>query len=175
MLSLPENDDGASMNTLDIIFLALLILLGFRGLFRGLALEFLSIGAVLLGLLAARHLSPFVAPHLAVHIDSPETVEAAAALVTFLLAVGLVWVLARILSEALKFSPAGPVDRGLGAAFGLLEGYAACCLLLLAARALAPQAALVRDSSLAPFLLPGLRLLTAYLPDGLVRLLQGGF
>lgn len=162
------------MNTLDVIFLSIMILLGFRGLFRGLIKESLSLGALGLGLLAAKHLSSYVAPHLAVHIQNPETVQAAAALVTFLGAVGLVWVGAKLLSDMLAFSPIGPVDKGLGALFGLAEGYLACTALLYTVRSLAPDAALHSQSTLAPLLTPGLTLLGQFLPEGVRQLLRGG-
>ncbi|SKA77093.1 Colicin V production protein [Paucidesulfovibrio gracilis DSM 16080] len=161
------------MNTLDVILFSLIILLGFRGLLHGLALEALSIGAVFFGLLAARHLSAYVAPHLGVHIDSPETVEAAATLVTFLLAVGLVWLLGKGISQALKFTPAGAIDRGLGAVFGLFEGYTVCSMVILIVRSLAPGTALYHNSSMAPFFMPGVRLLETHLPEGLLRFLHG--
>ncbi|MGE4291356.1 MAG: CvpA family protein [Desulfovibrio sp.] len=162
------------MNTLDVIFLSILILLGFRGLFRGLVKEALSLGALTLGMLAVRHLSGYVAPHLAVHIQNPETVQAAAALVTFLGTVGLVWVAARLLSDALAYSAVGPVDKGLGLAFGLAEGYIVCVALLYLVRSVAPDSALHQQSALAPLLAPGMRILAMSLPDGLRQLLQKG-
>ncbi|WP_022661008.1 CvpA family protein [Paucidesulfovibrio longus] len=162
------------MNTLDVIFLSLMALLGFRGLFRGLVKEALSLGAIILGMLAVRHLSGYVAPHLAVHIQNPETVQAAAALVTFLGTVGLVWVAAKLLSDMLTYSPIGPVDKGLGFAFGLAEGYLACLAVLYLVRTVAPNAALHQESALAPLLLPGMRMLALALPDGIRQLLRGG-
>lgn len=162
------------MNTLDAIFLSLLILFGFRGLFRGLVREALSLGALAAGFLAAGHVSGLLAPHLAVHIHNPQTVGAVAALLAFLGGVGLVWLAARLLSRALTYSPAASMDKGLGCLFGLGEGYLLCLALLYLLRSVAPEGALVRDSSLAPLLLPGMRALSALLPENLRLILRGG-
>ncbi|MEF2144325.1 MAG: CvpA family protein [Desulfovibrionaceae bacterium] len=159
------------MNTVDIIILSILILFGFRGLFHGLLREALSFGALLLGIFAAMHGSHYIAPHLAVHIQNPETVKAVSALVTFLVTVGLTWTAARLLSGALSFTPAVVLDKGLGAAFGLIEGYLICILGVLLLETMAPDSTLLQNSTLAPLLEPGKQVVNRLLPDSLKQLI----
>lgn len=160
------------MNVLDIILIAAMVLFTARGLLRGIVKEFVSLGSVLLGILLASKLHHTIEPYLAIHIENPVSVQAAAYLVIFLATVGVVWLLAKVVRDVFKFELTGWIDHALGAAFGLAEGFLLSCVGLLMLATFLPQATFLRESTLAPRTEPVIRLLADFMPQSLIESME---
>ncbi len=160
------------MNVLDIILIAVMVLFAARGLMRGILKEAVSLGSILLGIFLASKLHHTIEPYLAIHIEDPGSVQAASYLVIFLLAVGLIWLLAKVVRDVFKFELTGWIDHALGAAFGLVEGAILSCIALLMLGTFMPQAAFLQESQLAPRAEPVLRLLSDFMPESLRQTME---
>ena len=94
------------------------------GVVRGLTLELLSLAGWVVAWFAGLWVGPLLAPHLPVGaVGSPLNVVASFAC-AFIVAL-IVWgLMARVVSSLVKRTLLSPVDRLLGALFGLLRGMA---------------------------------------------------
>lgn len=160
------------MTTLDWILLAVVLLSLAIGLWRGLVFEVLSV----LGWAAAFFAAQWLAPQVAVHLPGDglgEPVRHAAAFVlTFVVAVFAAGLLASLLRRLVSAAGLRPVDRVLGAAFGLVRGL----LLLLALTVVVEMTTLRsadwwRQSQGAPWLSMTLAGLKPALPESFARYL----
>ena len=130
------------MAALDLVFVAVLLLSMLLGTWRGLVYELLSLVNWVAALLLAQWLAQDVAQHLPMRNASEMVRYAAGFVLVFVSSVllgGLVAALARKLISTVGLRP---VDRVLGAVFGLLRGM----LLLLLATVLVSMTAL-KDSA----------------------------
>lgn len=104
---------------------ALLAVLGLSvvvGLWRGLVLEVMSLLGWVAAYVCAQAFTPEVAPHLPIGEPDSALNFGAAFAATFLAAL-IVWgLLARLVSLLVHATPLGLADRVLGAGFGLLRG-----------------------------------------------------
>lgn len=103
----------------DLMFVGILVVSSIVGLVRGFVFEVLSLVGWVAAYFAAQWLSPMLAPHLP--IGKPESAlnQAAAFACTFIAAL-LIWsLLARLLRMLIHATPLSLVDRGLGATFGV--------------------------------------------------------
>lgn len=110
------------MTTLDWILLALVLLSLLVGAWRGLVFELLSV----LGWIAAFFVAQWSAPMVAVRLPADALAEpvryAAAFVVCFVVAAFSAGLLASLLRKLVSAVGLRPVDRLLGAAFGLVRG-----------------------------------------------------
>ena len=83
----------------------------------------------------------------------------------------IVWLVARFV----KFAKLEWADRLLGAAFGVIRGWVLGSVLLLALTAFEIQTERVRDSELAPFFLPGSRVMAVLAPYELIAKFLVGY
>ncbi|WP_372525726.1 CvpA family protein [Piscinibacter sp.] len=106
----------------DAAFLAILVLSVIVGLWRGLLFELLSLIGWVVAYLAANGFAAAVAPHIPVgRLGSP--LNHAVAFTCIFVAVLIVWGLAaRLLRLLIHATPLSPIDRVLGATFGLARG-----------------------------------------------------
>jgi len=103
----------------DLMFIGILVLSIVVGLWRGLVFEVLSLLGWLAAYVAAQWLSPALAPHLPIGQAGSALNHAAAFAFTFIAAL-IVWALAaRLLRALIRATPLSPVDRALGATFGV--------------------------------------------------------
>jgi membrane protein required for colicin V production len=103
----------------DLMFLGIVLLSVIVGLVRGLVFEVLSLLGWLAAYVAAQGLSPMLAPQLPIGRAGSALNHAAAFACTFIAAL-IVWSLvARLLRMLIRATPLSPVDRVLGATFGL--------------------------------------------------------
>ncbi len=123
----------SAFTALDIV---VLILVGgglVRGAMRGFVFEVLSLGAWIAGIVALKVAHAPVAAALAPIVGTPS----GAAVLAFALVFGLVFALAKLLAGRIggrvRSSVVGPVDRLLGAGFGMLKGLIGATLLFLLA------------------------------------------
>jgi membrane protein required for colicin V production len=115
----------AAMDTLgwvDWTFVAILVLSVIVGLWRGLVFEVLSLLGWVAAYLAAQWLAPAVAPHLPIGKPASGLNHAAAFASTFIAAL-IVWtLLARLIRMVIHATPLSGFDRVLGATFGVARG-----------------------------------------------------
>ncbi len=69
-----------------------------------------------------------------------------------------------LINRFMKFAKLEWADRLLGAAFGLIRGWVVCAVLLLALTAFEIQTERIKDSRLAPYFLPGSRVIAIVTP-----------
>jgi membrane protein required for colicin V production len=111
-----------SVGWVDIALLIVLAASVVVGLVRGLVFEVMSLLGWLAAWVAAQWLAPSVAPHLPFGEEGAPTRYAAAIALTFVVAL-IVWtLLARLIRLLVHATPLSLVDRLLGAMFGLLRG-----------------------------------------------------
>lgn len=115
-------DPAFSLSWVDWALLAVLAVSVVVGLWRGLIFEVLSLIGWVAAYVAAQVLSPSVAPWLPIGEPDSAVNSGAAFAITFVLAL-MVWSLvARLVSLLVKATPLAFVDRALGAGFGLMRG-----------------------------------------------------
>ena len=164
------------MNSLDIIIIAIICLVGFRGYNRGLIKEAVSLVSVFVGLFMAAHLHTIFVPHLKVYFANPGTVLALSYLITFLGTLVALWFLVQFLQGVLKLAMLTVVDKAAGAAFGVVEGMLLSLVLLLLLKAMLPGTAAVKNSVFAQKTEPALVLLANFTPTPIRETLEeGGF
>jgi Uncharacterized membrane protein, required for colicin V production len=164
------------MNSLDIIIIAIIGLVAFRGYHRGLIKEAVSLCSVFIGLFVASHLHGIFVPHLRVYIANQGTVQALSYLITFLGTLVALWFLVRFLQNTLKVAMLTVVDKAAGAAFGAVEGLLLSLVVLLLLKAVLPGTAVVKQSVFAQKTDPALVLLANFTPEPIRETLEeGGF
>ena len=114
------------MNWVDLGVLALLLVSGLLGAMRGLVREVLGVAAWAAAAFVAGPYGAFpsVAPWVRRHVSDPGIADAAAFFGVFLIVLILLWLVVRTLSNAVRGSALGGLDRTLGLVFGLGRGAA---------------------------------------------------
>lgn len=164
------------MNSLDIIIIAIIGLVAFRGYRRGLIKEAVSLCSIFIGIFVASHLHTIFVPHLKVYIHNQGTVLALSYLITFLGTLIGLWFLVRFLQDVLKVAMLTVVDKITGTVFGAIEGLLLSLVLLLLLKAMLPGTTVVRQSVFAQKTDPALVLLANFTPEPVRETLhQGGF
>ena len=135
-----------ALPAVDIAMIGVLVLSLLVGLWRGFTFELLSLAGWFVAWFAAVWLGPLAAPHLPVG-DPGSALNRGAAFASAFVVVLVLWsLLARGVSALIGATPLRPLDRLLGAAFGLLRGL----VVLLAAAAVDRLHATGRRGALAP-------------------------
>ena len=161
------------MTTADWVFLAVLIFSMLLGAWRGLVYEVLSVLGWAASFYVAQYFAPVVAGWLPLQ-GSSETVRYAAAFVlVFVAAVFIAGLFAFLLKKLIESIGLRPVDRTMGAAFGLVRGV----ILLLAAAVVIDMTALEKsvwwqESKGAPVLNATLKGLKPMLPEQFAKYLS---
>ena len=154
------------MTTVDWVLLAVLAFSMLLGAWRGLVYEVLSVLGWAASFYAAQYFAPMVASWVPLQ-SSSETVRYAAGFVlVFVVAVFTAGLLAFLLKKLIEAIGLRPVDRTMGAAFGLVRGV----ILLLAAAVVIDMTALKnsewwQESRGAPILSAALKGLKPVLPE----------
>lgn len=161
------------MATVDWVFLAVSAFSMLLGAWRGLVYEVLSVLGWAVSFYAAQYFAPMVAGWLPFQ-SSSETVRYAAAFVlVFVAAVFTAGLLAFLLKKMIEAIGLRPVDRTMGAAFGLVRGV----ILLLAAAVVIDMTAMKnsvwwQESQGAPILSAALKGLKPVLPEQFAKYLN---
>jgi membrane protein required for colicin V production len=152
------------MNTLDWIFIVILVLLGVRCMVRGFVTELLSVAALLGGLLAALLLYKSAGALLVlwgVAAKGAAITDILGFIAVFALAFIIVKLIERLLKEGIEAAELGGIDRALGLLLGLAEGLVLVSLVLIVMSLLEPAfkstpgyAKLLEGSAFARFILP---------------------
>jgi membrane protein required for colicin V production len=107
---------------LDWALLAVLLLSVIVGLWRGLVFEILSLAGWVAAFIAAQWCTPSVAPWLPFGVPGSALNFALAFAITFVVAL-LLWAIAsKLIRLLVHATPLQPIDRLLGAVFGLVRG-----------------------------------------------------
>ena len=112
--------DLPSLGWIDIAMLAVVGLSALVGVLRGLTFEILSLLGWVAAWFAGLWFGPLIAPHLS--IASPSLNHIAAFAIAFVVALIVCGLAARAISALVGKTPLKPLDRLLGAAFGVLRG-----------------------------------------------------
>lgn len=111
------------MNSLDIFFLIIIIIFFLRGLFRGLALELISLSGLILGYLIAITYLDILSTLILKYI--PTLPNAAANIISFAIIFIITNIILRfvanVLTRTLKYALLGWLNRLLGGLFGILK------------------------------------------------------
>jgi membrane protein required for colicin V production len=153
-----------NFSVLDWLILAILTYSVVVSALRGFVREVIGLAAVLVGVLLASWFYRSVAP---LFKDVVKTENLALFfgfslifLVTLLAGALVIWLMTRFT----KFAKLQWFDRLLGAAFGLIRGWVIGSVVLLGLTAFGVQAERVKGSELAPFFLPGARVIAVATP-----------
>jgi membrane protein required for colicin V production len=106
----------------DAVMLAVVALSTLLGAMRGFTLEVLSLAGWVAAWFAGFWLGPMLAPHLPIGSRGSDLNRVVAFACAFLLVLVLWGLVARIVSAFVERTVLRPLDRGLGAVFGLLRG-----------------------------------------------------
>jgi membrane protein required for colicin V production len=107
---------------IDIAMLAVVALSAIAGLWRGLTFEILSLLGWVAAWFAGLWLGPAIAPHLSIGSPGSTVNGIAAFAIAFVIALVVCGLAARAISALVGKTPLKPLDRLLGAAFGVLRG-----------------------------------------------------
>lgn len=155
---------GISFNLLDVIVWAILIYSVVQGILYGMTRQFVSIGALVLGLLMAAWYYPRLAPMLIPYFRTYEIAAFLAFLIIFVLVklagAGVGYLLGKLMAAAeLKW-----FDRVLGGVFGFAKGFLLCAVLFLGLLAFPFELKWVKGATMAPYLMHGARLISTMTP-----------
>lgn len=157
---------------LDLAVLAVLAVSGLLAMLRGFVREVLGIGAWIGAAAAGLFFHPLVAPHLHAWLDPGLVSNLAAGGAIFLVALILLSLVARFLSDRVQDSAAGSIDRTLGLIFGLVRGAALVCFAYIAVAFLAGERTRwpdwLKESQSVRFAEPAAAWMVAQLPPGLL-------
>ena len=161
------------MVTVDWVFLAVLGFSMMLGAWRGLVYEVLSVLGWLVSFYAAQYFAPVVAGWLPFQSSSETVRYAAAFALVFVAAVFIAGLLAFFMKKLIESIGLRPVDRTMGAAFGLVRGV----ILLLAAAVVINLTAFEKsvwwqESKGAPVLNAALKGLKPVLPEQFAKYLN---
>jgi membrane protein required for colicin V production len=118
------------LNWIDIGMLAAVAVSALVGLRRGITYELLSLAGWFVAYFAARWLAPDIAAYVTIGHPGSALNHVASFACAFLIVLVLWSLVAKMVSSLIAATPLRPVDRLLGAVFGLLRG---CVLLLVVA------------------------------------------
>ena len=154
------------MATIDWVLTAVLVFSMLLGAWRGLVYEVLSVLAWAASFYAAQYFAPLVSSWLPLQSSGEAVRYAAAFVIVFVAAVFAAGLLATLLKKLIEAIGLRPIDRTMGAAFGLLRGV----ILLLAAAVVMDMTALKnsawwQESKGAPVLTATLKGLKPVLPE----------
>ena len=157
----------------DWTMLGVLLLSFVVGAWRGLVFEVLAIGGWFVAFLVAQWASPWLVTHLPFGSAGSLLKQAAAFALAFFIAL-IVWsVLSRIVRRLVRATPLAPVDRVLGATFGLLRGLVVLLVVgAVVAYTPAAQSSDWRASNGAGWLQTALHALKTWLPPVAANLLR---
>jgi len=156
---------AGSLTTFDWVLIALLALSTFLAFRRGIIKVLFSLGGLIAGILVASWNYTALAHTLGQWIVN----EATARIVAFVVILAVVMVifslLAGLVRKAVSAVGLGILDRLLGAGFGIFRGVLLGVALMMAIAAFVPDAAFVRNSQLAPYLLRGAHAVALVVPE----------
>jgi membrane protein required for colicin V production len=164
--------ESLSINVLDMVAVAVLILSAILAFFRGFVHEVLSITAWVGAALAALYGLPYVRPKAHELISIPVAADAAAAIVLFLVVLLILSIITRAISKQVQDSTLNSLDRSLGFLFGLVRGAVILSLAYVVMSWAVPDPQgrpdWIRTARSTPLMESGGNVLRSLMPDSLV-------
>lgn len=161
-------------NWLDGVLLGIVALSVVAAMWEGLIRELISLASLITGVVVAALEYPRAAGWFRGYTDSPEVAKGLGFLALFLGILIAGALIAFLLRSIVQKAGLGWFDRLLGGLFGLVRGFAVCSVLLLAMVTFSLKGSVVQNSTLAPYVLLGARVVAAALPQDLRSQFQTG-
>ena len=130
--------DATGLTGFDAAVIGILLISALMGLSRGITKEVLSIASWVGAALGTYKLHPILSPYARAYINPQIAADIAVAVGTFVLLLILFSLVFGAISNRVKSSVLGPVDRSLGVLFGLGRGGLVVCLAYLVMALLLP-------------------------------------
>ena len=159
--------DSLPVNATDILVIVVVVISGIFAFVRGFVHELCGIGAWIGAAFATLYGFPYVQPYARDIISVELLADITAGIVLFILVLVSLSLLTRLVSERVRDSSLGPLDRSLGLVFGFLRGAVLVCLGWLALTwALPPEdwPDWVVEARTRPLMQEGTKLLRGLLP-----------
>ena len=156
------------LNYFDIVLLLILLLFLLRGVMNGFLAEFSGLLGLFGGLWYASYVYIDLVPYLANVIKDSFWRDLAAYGLVFVSVLAAVALLARVVSKAFSLIAPPLLDKGLGAALGLVRGMVVCSVSLVLLRHFLPDMHFFKNSLVTPWMGPFLNFARLHLPAGLV-------
>lgn len=158
-------------NAVDGIFLAIIALSTLIGLWRGITREIMGIGGWVGAFLAVVYGLPALRPLGREYIKNPMLADAAVAIGLFVITLSILIIISRLVSDRIKVSILGGLDKSFGLLFGMFRGIVVVCLIFMTlsffygAQTL-PDSLKVAKST--PWVQEGANFIRALIPDELM-------
>ncbi len=152
------------MNILDYVFLAIIGVFLFWGLFRGLVKEVVTTAGVLAAYWVANSYYRALAPEFHYWLSDPSIMSMAAYFALFVGTFMFSWLVSYILLKVFRIMPPAWVEFPGGAVFGAIKGVLICSVALVSLTSFMPDASLIKESRLATRLAPLTKLLERFAP-----------
>lgn len=152
------------MTPVDWAILAVLIISTIAAIAQGFFLELFSLAGLIIGLVLASWNYERLAAPLSRWIHSSGIADALAFLLIALCVMLVAGLIGSLLRKAIRGVGLGGFDRLLGAIFGFIRGCVLVMVAMIAIAAFRPGAPWMQGSKLAPYFLPGARVLSAQAP-----------
>ena len=120
-------------NAVDGVFLAIIALSTLIGLMRGVTREVMGIGGWVGAILAVVYGLPILRPIGREYIKNPMIADAAVAIGIFVITLSVLIILSRLISDRIKVSILGGLDKSFGLLFGMFRGAFVVCIIFMAA------------------------------------------
>jgi len=158
------------MTSFDYVVLAIVGLSIIVSVWRGAVREVLALTAWVIAFLCAQAYAPALSEHLPASLENQALRMLVGFLVVFVVVLALATIAAMLLSKLVRAAGLGPIDRALGAIFGLLRGMLiVVTLVLVGGLTAAPRHPAWRDAMLSPPLEAAAAVVKTVLPAELSR------
>jgi membrane protein required for colicin V production len=162
-------------NWLDWTLVAVTLVSVVAALSKGLIRELIALASVVAGVILAALGYQRIAVWIEDLTRSHEVALGVSFLTLFLGTLALGALVSAVAKKLVKTAGIEWFDRFLGGVFGLIRGVVIDCILLMALVAFAIKAEVVHQSSLAPYVTVGARVMALAMPDDLKTQFRGGF
>ena len=156
-----------TLQALDFVIIAVLLISASLSLIRGFTKEVLSITGWVVSGYAAIFLGPSLKPVLANYTDIDWVISGGGMLIVFLIVLIVFSIGGGMIASQLKSSSLGPLDRSLGVLFGAARGFFIICSAYLGISSVIPEddhPDFIADAQLRPMLQTGSAAIVAIVP-----------
>ncbi|QEN06310.1 CvpA family protein [Thiospirochaeta perfilievii] len=120
-----------SFKLIDIIFIIIILLMGFGGLKKGFFTQIVTILGLIIGLFFAYFFSDDLSPYISKVIGERPSNTLLSFILIFLVSILISMLINKILKHSLEEIGAGGLDKVLGLFFGFIQGFFICIIVTL--------------------------------------------
>lgn len=168
--------DGLGITSFDILVLIVVGISGIYGFGRGFTHEVLSVGAWIGAVIATLYLLPVAQPMMRDFLNPPGFADTVTVILLGVVTLIIFKLLANIIGRAVRTSAIGPLDRSMGALFGVVRGLLIICVAYLVTTWVIPQKNLpdwVQQARSRPLVEYGASILANITPAEIIDSLNG--